>query len=159
MKVVLLAVLAVLFLAAPAQAGWKLNRAAQIANIVWGNPCPWRIEWAPPPPRHPEAVAWAVQDECGDTGKAVVYLSETEPIHTFDVFCTRVLHERGHSIGMEHSGNPRSVMYGVDQSIEGRYFRDSTHFTWRGHGDRRCRDRGRPFLERYGLLSRRTHVR
>ena len=56
-------------------------------------------------------VAWASgQDECQWSGVvAVVYLDVDEPIHTFDVFCTRVLHERGHTVGAVHSSNPRSV--------------------------------------------------
>jgi hypothetical protein len=151
--VVLIAGLAVT--TSPAAAGWRINRAVAIANVVWGNPCPWRIKWDPPLRNHPEALSWAsMQGGCRYQGFGVVHLNASEPIHTFDVFCTRVLHEVGHLADAVHSPNPRSVMYPIDQTSEGRLFsRDGRHFHWIGNGgDPRCRDHGRPYLEAHGLL-------
>jgi hypothetical protein len=95
-----------------------------------------------------EPMAWAsMQDGCRLQGEGTVFLNANEKIHTFDVFCTRVLHEVGHLAGASHSSDPRSVMYMFDESTEGR-----VEGRWDGDGDARCRDNGRPYLESRGLL-------
>lgn len=96
-------------------------------------------------------MAWAsMQDGCRVQGQGTVFLNANEPIRTFDVFCTRVLHEVGHLAGATHSSDPRSVMYLFDESVEGR-MRENGRWVWDGEGDHRCRQRGRPYLGAHGL--------
>jgi hypothetical protein len=151
-------------MAPSAHAGWRINRAVAVANVVWHNPCPLSIQWAKAPVDDSssavagEPMAWAsLQDGCRLQGLGVVYMNINEPVRTFDVFCSRVLHEVGHLAGAVHSSNPRSVMYLFDESQELRVWSPRRHrFDWRGFGDPRCRDRGRPYLEAHGVLAPRA---
>lgn len=150
-KLLVSVVFAVLLWPAAAQAGWKINRAVGIANVVWGDPCSAELRLDVTP-----LVAYA-----GYAGRerCLIEVSSNNP-HALDwvPFCYTVLHEMGHLAGYRdpenpgdpiHSHNPRSVMNTsaspTEVEINGRV-------SWVG-GDRRCRENGRPYLERHGLLA------
>ncbi len=145
LAVAVLAVLAVL--PATAQAGWKVDRATAIARIVWDPPCPKLTIAVERPPAHAGApTGWAFEDVC------VVHINaKMRSLRHFEPFCTTVLHETGHVAGWRdpvtgaaHASRSGSVMFAgmTFANINGRW--DGT--------DRRCRDRGRPYLERHGVL-------
>lgn len=128
--------------AAPAQAGWKLDRAQKIAERVWNYDygCPNGIvdvAWGDPAevaPSHIESnsepLAWASQGVC------VVYLNAPRTAKwgmPWEELCPAMIHEYGHLAGREHSTDPHSIMY---PDI---------------HADRRCRDRGRPYMRHHNL--------
>lgn len=158
--VVLLAALAVA--PATADAGWKVDRATAIANVVWHSPCGGHptLHWT-----SGDVSDGAVADADPNTCE-IDYAADADN-NEWPRFCTTTLHEWGHLAGYRdptnvddpaHSSNPRSVMYQfrptvktVSRDIHGR---TSTH--WYGI-DPRCADNGRPYLEKHGLLtSRRT---
>jgi hypothetical protein len=131
----------VLVTAAPAHAGWKMDRAEEIADTVWRHPCngnvpvswddPARVFAAVDPYRPP--MAWTRPGDC------TLHLNGPWIARwgiPWSDLCPSVLHEYGHLAGMQHSPNPRSVMYPVL------------------HPDSRCRSRGRPYLEAHGALLR-----
>jgi hypothetical protein len=143
--------LAVLTTAQPAEAGWKLRRAQAIAAAIWENPCAGnvRIGWKPLP-------VGQTANSFNDPACIVVF-STGEPIE-WEPFCTAMIHEYGHLAGFRdpqnpsdpyHSHNPHSVM------SASRFFSHTrmtgpdgrTRDEWDGT-DRRCRDRGRPYLAR-----------
>lgn len=131
-------VLLVLALApAVAEAGWKIDRAKEIAAIVWNDPCPATVAWEEPSvafARHPLpkmhlARAWSYPEQC-----RVALNADWERRfgYSWKDVCRSLIHEFGHLAGVEHSTNPRSVMseYGLGT-------------------DPRCRERGRPYLARH----------
>lgn len=157
--ILLTALAATLIVAAPASAGWRLDRARQIADTVWHHPCATqgiKIEW----PRALDS-GWADERDDGegtvpggsfDAATCVIYLNP-HIRHPWPDLCTEILHETGHLDGYRdptnatdplHSSNPRSVMY---ESVRER----TIHHTARGDvvtwdADPRCAHRGRPFL-------------
>ena len=148
MRPVLIAVLVALTLAAPAQAGWRINRSLAIAQTVWHPTCGQLTLGYGDRARDGAADgaggwAWA--------GNCTIRIPNGSH-YEFEELCAIVLHEAGHVAGMGHSSNPRSVMYAEPLVIKttARIGR-KTVTRWTGV-DRRCLDRGRPFLERHGLL-------
>jgi hypothetical protein len=141
---VIAALLALLVLPATAQAVWKIDRATAIAEIVWNNPCPdgAPVHWQNVRDVYPAATitafsaprSWAREGIC-----EVGFDSAFEEKWGFGwtEFCSRMIHEYGHIAGVGHSDSNKSVMR--------KSYNDGTP-------DRRCRKRGRPYLERHGLL-------
>jgi hypothetical protein len=136
--------------AAPAHAGWKINRSLSIAQHVWHPACgQLTVAFGDPAkfgvPLH--ASEWAYEGEC-TIGLHATLITHLE----FEEVCTIIMHGAGHAAGAEHSTNRKSVMFAdpfvhkITARIKGRTV---TH--WDG-ADRRCLNRGRPFLERHGLL-------
>jgi hypothetical protein len=119
-----------------AEAGWKMDRATAIARVVWHHPCVDRmtIRWGIT--RQLNAAAYAARETCA----AVLNVEDRVP---WPVFCTNVLHEAGHLAGMDHTR--RGVMQAETVFVQ------SGH-RWLG-SDPRCARRGRPYLERHGLLA------
>lgn len=129
--------------AAPADAGWKIDRSLAIARAVFPtSPCVQeaRIQFArwpgPALPAHGaatmSALGWVVPGHC------VIFINVDDPPSGWGEFCGVVLHDGGHLAGLGHSRSPDSIMNEV--------------IPW--YGDARCRERGRPFLEARGLLHR-----
>jgi hypothetical protein len=139
LAVVLFAALA-LVLPASAEAGWRIDRATAIAGIVWQHPCQDAIAIRV---TQENEIAWTTDDT-----PCVVFLGRHART-AWEPFCHTILHEVGHLAGMGHSRNPRSVMWPflpADQLV-------TRHGTvWVGV-DKRCRERGRPYLEKHGVLS------
>lgn len=150
MRRALVLLLALTLLAAPAtaQAGWKLDRSLAVAQAVWSPTCgQMRVAYENPANAGlPEAAAgWAWEGDC--TIRLPLGAS-----YEFEQLCTIVVHEAGHVAGRGHSSNPRSVMYAEPLVTKTTFtLRGRTVVRWDGI-DRRCRDRGRPYLERRGLL-------
>jgi hypothetical protein len=140
----------------PANAGWRLDRAQAIANIVWDAPCG----------GHP-TITWVA---LGDSGVA----ANADPdacLIRFDVnhktvwpeFCTRLIHEFGHLARYRdplnvsdpgHSHNPRSVMFHISYGLIAAKDTVSGRQVTRPVADARCRDRGRAYLRAHdGLIS------
>lgn len=142
-RTILLSLVLTLGLSAPSQAGWRIDRAEQIAAIVWHNPCGGHIpiQWDPAPSdMDPFADGWV------DPGVCVIHLSTTAAPRQWEDVCDVILHETGHLAGFrdpaniadpDHSLNEHSVMYGGP-------FRED---------DVRCAQRGRPFLQAHGQQS------
>lgn len=128
-------------LAASAQAGWRIDRALAVAGVVWNHPCGDQIEvrWA----RLPDDIGGQVTlGDCALTVNTIYPWS-------WQGFCRTVIHEVGHIAGMPHSTDPRSVMWGEQWASMDAVLINGE---WVSQRDRRCRDRGRPYLERHGLL-------
>jgi hypothetical protein len=162
-RALLAAIVLALWPTTAAQAGWRIDRATAIAEHVW-RICPGQLQvhFADPASRGlgPATTGWA------DEGGCDVYLNPGQPTADyFETFCSAVLHETGHAarfrdpLNMDprHSHNPRSVMYARPMiSIE-------VSHVWSGKRwsrsvdvsgtDARCRGRGRPYMEREGLMS------
>lgn len=144
-----------LFGAAPAQAGWRIDRSLAIAQTVWHPGCGQLHLGYGDRARDGAAEGaggWAWAGDC------TIRLPNGSH-YEFEELCAIVLHEAGHVAGMGHSSNPASVMYAEPLVIKttARIGR-KTVVRWTGI-DSRCADRGRPFLERHGLLAARAHVR
>jgi hypothetical protein len=134
------------FIAAPAEAGWKLDRAKAIADVVWHHPCgdvPVEVVWEP---LEATIAAQVHDDEAPPYPLCRIHFNSDERLGWM-AFCSYMLHETGHlanfrdplNVGpgwseTEHSHNPDSIM--------ATFFND----------DARGRKRGRPYLERHGLL-------
>lgn len=138
--VALLAVLAVFAVPSTANAGWRVDRATQIARVVWHNPCVDRmtIQWGPRPAGAEDASAWTWgAPEC------VIWFDQSQPLE-WEPFCTLVLHEAGHLAGMGHTDHgimsPDAVFERETSTVNGR-----TATTWAGT-DQRCKDRGLRYL-------------
>lgn len=121
---------------APVAAGWRIDRAAAIAAIVWRPACPLRIEWT-------DAAVAVGHIAQADEPSCTVLLPRQRRL-SWGRFCTAVLHETGHLAGYRdptnledphHSSRPGSVMYRLDQGAN----------TF----DDRCDDRGRTYLRRH----------
>jgi hypothetical protein len=145
----LAALIVALLAAAPAaHAGWKIDRSLAIAQAVWNPACgDLRLSYGHPGDvlADAEGAAWAWRGNCTIGIDARMSLE-------FEELCTIVLHEAGHVTGAEHSDDPNSVMFAapVVQKVTAR-ISGRTVVRWDGI-DRRCLDRGRPFLERHRLL-------
>lgn len=146
--------LVALLLALPsaAHADWRVDRAAQIARIVWHHPCVdrMRITWAPFDDRAGEAVQTGSLTADGDCELAdpVVTLNSLDPsLRDWEPFCDTVLHEAGHLAGRGHSDNPDSIMFPVRVAV---HMQGNGRDRWEGV-DRRCLHGGRPFLRAHGL--------
>jgi hypothetical protein len=152
-RLAVIALLASACIAAPAHAGWRIQRATAIAATVWHDPCAGSVR-----------LAWASlpigQREGTNTDTCTVTFSSLDPTEWM-VFCTTTIHAYGHLAGYRdplnpaepwHSHNPRSVMY-ADRFITRDVITVNGRTTeeWTGV-DRRCRNRGRPYLEAHGLL-------
>jgi len=138
----------VLILAPPAHAGWRIDRARAVAAEVWNDPCASRVrvEWGIPLADY-GARAWSyVEPDC------VVGFSIIEHLPWMH-FCTAMVHEYGHLAGYTH---PVGVLQedGTRDHTHSPYS-DSVMFpelprVWVEGlivaGDRRCRERGRPYL-------------
>lgn len=159
---ILLTALALLACAPQAEAGWQINRATAIAQIVWHHPCVDRMQIRRDSAETAlkrgavatVAAAWADEAQC------IMFVSTDWPL-TWPEFCTHVLHEAGHlahyrdpanTRDPDHSLNPASIMYGQENRAYG-----TIHQRGRAveaGGDARCSNRGRPYLESHGLLER-----
>lgn len=143
-----IAALILAFLPAVAHAGWKIDRATAIAQTVWHPACgQLRLAYGDPAAAgtQPEAGGWAWAGNCAIGVNA-------ERHYSFEELCSVVLHEAGHVAGAGHSHNPASVMYAEPLVIKTTArIGQRTITRWTGV-DRRCLDRGRPYLERHGLL-------
>lgn len=125
--------LVALYGAQAARAGWKIDRATAIAAKVWQNPCPagTAVQWSPLPDdigswssvNASQVAAWVTTGE-----GCVVHMRADQP-NDWPWFCTIMIHEVGHLAGQHHVDNPNSVMSPTPRI------------------DRRCADRGRPYLE------------
>lgn len=146
---------------APAEAGWKLDRATRIATLVWANghrvPCVenMQVRWADPLPTtgNITRLGWINADPAtGQPTECVIYFDRTLPLPWLD-FCTTLIHEAGHLAGFRdptntadpfHSSNPRSVMYVPSLEVEVDFTKSQA--TAGRDYDRRCRRNGRWFL-------------
>jgi hypothetical protein len=82
----------------------------QRAERYWGEPCPGaHVEWTRLPSNH---VGEAELDGCDD-GRTAIRLDESRETWRMDThwWCTVVVHEYGHLIGLGHSKDPRSPMH------------------------------------------------
>lgn len=132
-----------------AYAGWRTDRAQTIAATVWHNPCDTSvtIRWAPQP--RVGALAWSFPEAC------TIYLASDRP-QSWPELCTSMIHEYGHLAGYRdpanptdptHSANPGSVMRATtDYQLGQVTIRGRTITTVAVGADRRCHDRGRPYL-------------
>lgn len=123
-----------------AQAGWRIDRATEIAAAVWNHPCVDHMQ-----------IKWTTAFTGGagsDPAACTVYLPANTPVF-WPELCRHLIHEAGHLAGYRdplnpldpwHSHNPESVMYAEDTSVYG-----IVHGREVG-GDPRCRDRGQPYL-------------
>lgn len=131
---VLVAVLALLIMAAPAQAGPKIDRSLAIAQAVWHPACgQLRVAYGDPVAAGAVAEAfgwaWAGNCEVGVTNKTHL---------EFQQLCVVILHEGGHVVGLGHSDNPRSIMRPDFFTIETIFESDGRTITrWDGV-DPRC---------------------
>jgi hypothetical protein len=99
-----------LLAAAPAHAGWRIDRATAIANVVWHDPCSGQV-----------ALIWKPTDQdAADVEHCAVWLDSREPLE-WPEFCTIIIHEYGHLARFsdplnpsdpDHSHSAASVMYG-----------------------------------------------
>lgn len=150
-----------LTVASSAQAGWRINRAEQIAAIVWNHPCNdhvliiWEINVQDD--AH-EAAAWA------DVPGCTIHINANfwnEPHYrigwSWPLLCTTILHEYGHLAGFRdplnpgdpfHSRDPTSIMYS-DRLVA---VIDDSNGRHTVTGEPRCNHQGRPFLVTHGLL-------
>jgi hypothetical protein len=149
-RLISLIIVAVAAVAPSARAGWETTRASVIARIVWHDPCgrAATLQFGPIPDDGPDALAAADQPACR------VYVTRSNL--AFPVLCTVLLHEYGHLAGFrdptntadpEHSDNPNSIMAATQVFTHAFiHHKDGTvSEQWAGT-DRRCDDRGRPFL-------------
>lgn len=130
--------------------GWQARRALAIAQTVWHPTCGrLTLRFA-----NPASVRGLVPEESAgwaSAGNCVITLSDRRRWE-FETLCQSVLHEAGHVAGVGHIDDRPSVMNSstiVDRAqttIHGRKI-----VTWTGI-DRRCLNRGRPYLLRHGLL-------
>lgn len=129
--------LAISLIPSPAQAGWRIERSEEIAEIVWHRPCEGHVTvtvGTTPVVDGVEADGAAMVSSCSIVLNADRHWS-------WLTTCYVVLHEYGHLAGFRdpsnvadpmHSANPASVM-------------------WAGgdpYWDDRCASRGRTFLAR-----------
>ena len=130
--------IAAVLAAEPAQAGWRVDRAKQIAEIVWHHPCAGRVTVS--------VASTPVVDGVEADGAATIstcsIVLNARRHWSWLTTCYVVLHEYGHLAGFRdpgnvadplHSSNPASVM-------------------WAGgdpYWDNRCASRGRLFLSRH----------
>jgi hypothetical protein len=134
---ILLVALLVLLSAAPADAGWRINRSLAIAQEVWKPSCgQLRLAYGNPADYGvPGADEWAWPEKCAigiDTSKHF----------EFEELCTIVLHGAGHVAGAGHSDRPQSIMYPYRVfSVKVERVRGREVFTNWGGVDRRCLDR------------------
>lgn len=148
MKLAAALLLAVVLLAAPAtaSAGWRVDRATEIARVVWHNPCVDRmqIRWGQVPADAEGGMAWTWVDDC------VIWFDESQPLE-WEPFCTLVLHEAGHLAGMGHTDHgimsPFAVFEHETSTVNGR-----TVTRWEGT-DARCQARGLRYLTRASARS------
>lgn len=144
-----IAVLAALTFAAPAHAGWKIDRALKIAQIVWNPDCgQLRVQYgsAEAAGTVAEAGAWAWAGNCTIGLNAAVHDQSFEPL------CQKILHEGGHVDGLGHSANQASVMRASFMALETTAIISGREVTrWDGI-DSRCLNRGRPFLRAHSAL-------
>lgn len=137
MKRALVLAAALLIFPATAHAGWRIDRAQQIAATVWHHPCDDRVNvvWEPLPDDVTDlANAWIEPGDC------TVHIVINNGLHyTWQDVCLIMIHEYGHLAGYRdpgnvldpiHSRNEHSVMYGGSMREE----------------DTRCARRGRAFL-------------
>jgi hypothetical protein len=132
-----------------AGAGWRIDRARQIADRVWNHPCNGHIQWHwEALPDQPEIAAYTRQNAC----EYGLTINTAHSFLGFEDLCSVVLHEVGHLAGYQdptnpgdpwHSTNPHSVMH---QHGAITYGGDKDHPTWTGV-DRRCLNRGRTYLK------------
>lgn len=133
-RLILLA-LAVCIMSPATARAWELDRARQVAETVWGNPC------AKPVPitfRDAPLTPTASMNARGLAYYPTCEIFLRTDVNAWNEICPVVLHEMGHLAGMKHSDNPFSVMH------------DPPMY------DQRCNDRGRPYLERRGKLTARS---
>lgn len=132
-----------------AHAGWQERRALIVAEAVWGpQSCgPLSLRYGTPSMFGvvDAAGGWATEGDCK------IWLNEATRGEDFEVLCQKVLHEAGHVAGVGHSSNPRSVMRPAFDWSKASGREDGRRVTrWSGI-DRRCLERGRPYLESRGL--------
>lgn len=151
-RILTIAVLLTLLLASNAQAGWKIDRARVIAEYVWhyNYGCPdgiVSVSLQSPTGafRADKVSAWTAEgheplmwSRPFDTSsqRCTVYINSDRVARwgmTWIEVCSGMIHEYGHLAGQEHSTNPLSIMYPNYRP------------------DRRCRKRGRPYIERHDL--------
>jgi len=128
--------------------GWRTARSLSIAQVVWHPTCGALTLRYGDPIREGAgdgAGGWAWKGDC-------VIRIPNGSHYEFEELCTIILHEAGHVAGMGHSADPRSVMYPEHVVIKTTaHIAGRTVVRWNGV-DRRCLNRGRPFLKRHGLL-------
>jgi hypothetical protein len=148
MRSLILAVLVMLTSPNAAQAGWRIDRSVAIAQAVWKPSCgTLSLRYGVPEDAGAAAGAsgWAWNGDCKIGVNAGNH-------YEFEELCTIVVHEGGHVAGLGHSPNRRSVMYAEPLVLKTTARINGREITrWDGV-DRRCLQRGRPFLERAGLL-------
>lgn len=158
MRCLLIALLALLTAATPAQAGWKIDRATAIARVVWHHPCEDHVtlKWGGADMDGGDALAEADPAQC-----TIWLVDYSRYAMDWPVFCTTVIHEYGHLAGYRdplntgdpyHSHNADSVMsaFGVVNKHVVHVAGGKTTTIWTGV-DPRCARNGRPYLERHGL--------
>lgn len=148
----LLAVLGALVCAPSAQAGWQTQRATAIADIAWNHPCDnLHVEWQDQ--TYAGDSAWSATN-----GHCAAIINRSNGPLEFEELCSLVIHETGHLAGYHdptnttdpaHSANPRSVMSAETNFVHSVQTVDKrTESHWTGV-DKRCLNRGRPFLTRH----------
>lgn len=146
-RLALLTALLTVSLCATSHAGWRIDRAQQIAAVVWHHPCNDRVTVGVGPLEGEDVHALAYIDECRITLASAYQWS-------WDKTCFTMLHEYGHLAGYRdpsnvadpmHSLNPASVMY-TEPVATVHYFGDEQY-------DPRCDQRGRTFLASHPFRS------
>lgn len=157
MRVLLVAGVLIASCVPNAHAGWRIDRATAIAEIVWKRPCGGNVtlRWQHLPDRR--AGASTDLSTCTVTFDATPFFNPS-----WAEFCTRMIHEYGHladyrdptnPVDPLHSHDPRSVMYYISYGITAGRDQITGQSVERAAGDARCKARGRPYLERHGVLA------
>jgi hypothetical protein len=144
-RLVLLTIAITAAFCATANAGWRIDRAQQVAAIVWHHPCDDHVTVQVGPVVGDDVHALAYIDECRIVLNLPASFGATA--WSWNSTCYTMLHEYGHLAGYRdpantadpmHSNNPDSVMYTEPAA--------TVHYFGQQQYDARCDQRGRPFL-------------
>ena len=156
-RALILALLTLVVAPSTTQAGWRIERSLQVAQVVWRPSCgPVGVYFGDP-------VAYGATENASGwvkSGTCAIGINRSFS-GEFEDFCDLILHEMGHVAGYRnpanpadpyHSLDPLSVMFTGDVNVRARNEVDGKLTTeWLGY-DSRCLQRARPYLERHGVV-------